>query len=161
MEVEYNGAKSFIRRSDLSRDRADQRPERFQLGDHVDARQGHRPGGGLVAVADGENLFIAAGTNGTTGTITVSGAVLANSITFDDPVDVTISVTRSDPSRPAVCIVRARSKDGSETGRRELLVGPSDQSTVQVTAQVKTSRPPVNGDIYGCGNDVPDYLVGS
>ena len=38
VEVEYNGMKSFIRRSDLSRDRAEQRPERFQVGDHVDAR---------------------------------------------------------------------------------------------------------------------------
>jgi len=38
IEVEYNGMKSFIRRSDLARDRADQRPERFQVGDHVDAR---------------------------------------------------------------------------------------------------------------------------
>ncbi|WP_442902565.1 30S ribosomal protein S1 [Frigidibacter sp. MR17.24] len=38
IEVEYNGMKSFIRRSDLSRDRSEQRPERFQVGDHVDAR---------------------------------------------------------------------------------------------------------------------------
>ena len=38
IEVEYNGAKSFIRRSDLARDRADQRPERFQVGDKVDVR---------------------------------------------------------------------------------------------------------------------------
>ncbi|MBC7147012.1 MAG: 30S ribosomal protein S1 [Thioclava marina] len=38
IEVEYNGMKSFIRRSDLARDRADQRPERFQVGDHVDVR---------------------------------------------------------------------------------------------------------------------------
>ncbi len=38
IEVEYNGAKSFIRRSDLSRDRAEQRPDRFQVGDKVDAR---------------------------------------------------------------------------------------------------------------------------
>ncbi len=38
IEVEYNGAKSFIRRSDLSRDRAEQRPERFQKGDKVDVR---------------------------------------------------------------------------------------------------------------------------
>ncbi|MCX8509197.1 MAG: S1 RNA-binding domain-containing protein, partial [Rhodobacteraceae bacterium] len=38
VEVDYNGMKSFIRRSDLSRDRADQRPERFQVGDHVDVR---------------------------------------------------------------------------------------------------------------------------
>ncbi len=38
IEVEYNGMKAFIRRSDLARDRQDQRPERFQVGDHVDAR---------------------------------------------------------------------------------------------------------------------------
>ena len=38
VEVSYEGAKSFIRRSDLSRDRAEQRPERFQVGDKVDVR---------------------------------------------------------------------------------------------------------------------------
>ncbi|ARJ68358.1 30S ribosomal protein S1 [Paracoccus contaminans] len=38
IEVEYNGVKSFIRRSDLARDRQDQRPERFNVGDTVDAR---------------------------------------------------------------------------------------------------------------------------
>ncbi len=38
IEVELNGgAKSFIRRSDLARDRADQRPERFGVGDKIDA----------------------------------------------------------------------------------------------------------------------------
>ncbi len=38
IEVEYEGMKSFIRRSDLSRDRAEQRPERFGIGDKVDVR---------------------------------------------------------------------------------------------------------------------------
>ena len=38
VEVEYDGMKSFIRRSDLSRDRAEQRPERFSVGDKIDAR---------------------------------------------------------------------------------------------------------------------------
>ncbi len=38
IEVEYEGMKSFIRRSDLSRDRAEQRPDRFGVGDKVDAR---------------------------------------------------------------------------------------------------------------------------
>ncbi len=70
-------------------------------------------------------------------------------------MQVTISVTRDDPSRPVVCIVRARSIDGSETGRREVLVPPSAQKTVQVTTIVKASRPPVVGDVYGCGTDVP------
>ncbi|PKQ12531.1 MAG: 30S ribosomal protein S1 [Alphaproteobacteria bacterium HGW-Alphaproteobacteria-1] len=38
IEVEYEGAKSFIRRSDLSRDRSEQRPERFSVGNKVDVR---------------------------------------------------------------------------------------------------------------------------
>ncbi len=38
IEVEYEGMKAFIRRSDLSRDRAEQRPERFGVGDKVDVR---------------------------------------------------------------------------------------------------------------------------
>ena len=38
IEVEYEGMKSFIRRSDLSRDRAEQRPDRFSIGDKLDVR---------------------------------------------------------------------------------------------------------------------------
>ncbi|MDA9989240.1 30S ribosomal protein S1 [Paracoccaceae bacterium] len=38
IEVEYEGAKAFIRRSDLSRDRAEQRPDRFSVGNKVDVR---------------------------------------------------------------------------------------------------------------------------
>ncbi len=40
IEVEFGdqGMKTFIRRSDLSRDRAEQRPERFAVGDKIDAR---------------------------------------------------------------------------------------------------------------------------
>ena len=38
IEVEYDNMKSFIRRSDLSRDRAEQRPERFSVGDKIDVR---------------------------------------------------------------------------------------------------------------------------
>ena len=38
IEVDYEGMKSFIRRSDLSRDRSEQRPERFGVGDKLDVR---------------------------------------------------------------------------------------------------------------------------
>lgn len=38
IEVEHDGVKSFIRRSDLSRERSEQRSDRFQVGDKVDAR---------------------------------------------------------------------------------------------------------------------------
>jgi hypothetical protein len=92
------------------------------------------------------------------GSADVEGKLAGYSLVDAQTVDVTVSVTRDDPSRVVSCILRARSKDGSETGRREILVPASEQATVQVTAAVKTSRPPVIGDVYGCGTDVPTYL---
>ena len=38
IEVEYESMTAFIRKSDLSRDRAEQRPDRFSVGDKVDVR---------------------------------------------------------------------------------------------------------------------------
>lgn len=92
------------------------------------------------------------------GTSDVSGSLAGYHVIDDETASVTISVTRSDPSRPVDCIVRVRARDGSETGRREVLVPPSDQATVQVTTTVKSARPPMMADIYGCGTDVPGYL---
>ncbi|AKK26361.1 DUF4307 domain-containing protein [Mycobacterium sp. EPa45] len=89
----------------------------------------------------------------------VEGKIAAYQVTDDHTVSVTISVTRKDPSQPAHCIVRVRSHDGAETGRREILVPPSSEETVQVTTVVKSYKRPFVGDIYGCGNDVPGYLV--
>jgi hypothetical protein len=88
----------------------------------------------------------------------VKGELSGYRLVDDETVEVTISVTRKDPTQQVVCIVRARSLDGTETGRREVLVLPSSQTMVQVTAIVKSSKPPVVGDVYGCGTDVPTYL---
>jgi Domain of unknown function (DUF4307) len=88
----------------------------------------------------------------------VQGTLAGYRLIDPETVSVTITVRRSDPSRPVDCIVRVRAKDGSETGRREVLVPPASETTVQVTAVVKSSKPAVMGDIYGCGTDVPDYL---
>jgi hypothetical protein len=93
------------------------------------------------------------------GTGDVKGELGGYKIVDDETVAVTITVTRSDPSVPAVCIVRARSINGDETGRREILVPPSTASSVVIDAVVKSTKPPVVGDIYGCGIDVPPYLV--
>ena len=38
VEVTVDGLSGFIRKSDLSRDRAEQRPERFAVGEKVDAK---------------------------------------------------------------------------------------------------------------------------
>jgi hypothetical protein len=104
--------------------------------------------GTVVAVISYERL----------GTGDVQGTLAGYRLIDDETVSVTITVTRSDPSRPVVCIARVRSADGSETGRREVLVGPSEAATIQVTTIVKSSQPPVMGDVYGCGTDVPAYL---
>ena len=88
----------------------------------------------------------------------VEGEIGAFDVLDDQTVSVTISVTRNDPAIPAVCIVRARSRDGAETGRREILIEPSEAKTVQVTANVASYRRPFVGDIYGCGTDIPPYL---
>lgn len=90
--------------------------------------------------------------------VDVEGKMVAYEVLDDQTVAVTISVTRKDPATPVVCIVRARSRDGSETGRREVLVGPAEARTIQVTASVKTFKRPLVGDIYGCGTEVPAYL---
>lgn len=95
------------------------------------------------------------------GTSPVSGTLAGYQVIDGETASVTISVTRADPSRPVQCIVRVRAKDGSETGRRELLVPPASQATVQVTTTVKSSKAPVMADVYGCGTDVPSYLRSS
>jgi len=92
------------------------------------------------------------------GTGEVAGSLAGYQVLDNETASVTISVTRANPSRPVDCIVRVRAADGSETGRREVLVPPSEAATVQVTTTVKSSQPPVMADVYGCGTDVPGYL---
>ena len=73
-------------------------------------------------------------------------------------VELRLNVIRDDPSRPAVCIVRARSRDGEETGRKEIYVPPTAGPLI-LTTVVRTSRPPVTADVYGCSLAVPPYLL--
>ncbi len=89
----------------------------------------------------------------------VEGKAAAFEVLDKGTLSITFSVTRKDPAQPAVCIVRARSRDGAETGRREILVGPSDGKTVQVTTTVSAFRPSEVADVYGCGTTVPAYLT--
>jgi len=88
----------------------------------------------------------------------VDGKQVAFDIVDDQTMNIRFTVTRDDPSNAAVCIIRTRSKDGSETGRREVYIAPSDSQTVELTAPVHSSKPPAMGDLYGCSLDVPDYL---
>ncbi|WP_068280826.1 DUF4307 domain-containing protein [Aldersonia kunmingensis] len=88
----------------------------------------------------------------------IEGKQVSFEVVDDSTLTIKMGVTRQDPSRPAVCIVRARSRQGDETGRREVYVAPSDSGTVQFDVPIRTSRPPVIGEVYGCSFDVPAYL---
>jgi hypothetical protein len=126
-------------------------------------RQLPRPSGGRVIVALAvlgvvAGVIVAVIGYQRLGRSDVEGTLAGYRLIDPDTVAVTISVRRSDPSRPVDCIVRVRAKDGSETGRREVLVPPASEATVQVTTIVKSSRPPAMGDVYGCGANVPGYL---
>ena len=114
---------------------------------------------GLTALVLVAGVLVAILASQRLGSGDVEGELAGYRLVDEETLEVTIKVTREDPSRPVVCIVRARSIDGSETGRREVLVSPSPQDTVNVTATLKSTRPPVVGDVYGCGTDVPPYLV--
>ena len=88
----------------------------------------------------------------------IQGELVSFDIVDNRTIDIQFTVTRADPSQAAVCIIRPRSKDGSETGRREVYIEPSSSETVELTAPVYASHPPAMGDLYGCSLDVPDYL---
>jgi hypothetical protein len=75
-------------------------------------------------------------------------------------MSVTINVTRDDPSKPGVCIVRVQDISGAESGRKEVYVPAGDNHSVQTTV-VRSIDPPVNADVFGCSYDVPPYLSSS
>lgn len=89
----------------------------------------------------------------------ISGEASGYQIIDSSTVEVKFTVNRKDPSKPATCVVRARSKDGSETGRREIYVPPAGSSQLSMSTLVRTSAPPAVGEVYGCADSVPDYLV--
>ncbi|GAB2992267.1 DUF4307 domain-containing protein [Amycolatopsis acidiphila] len=75
-------------------------------------------------------------------------------------MSVTINVTRDDPSKPGVCIVRLRDISGAESGRKEVYVPAGDNHSRQTTV-VRSIDPPVDADVFGCSYDVPTYLSSS
>lgn len=87
----------------------------------------------------------------------IEGKQSAFTLIDDHSVNVTVELQRQQPERPAECVVRARSKDGREVGRKEVLVEPA-QDTVRRDTVVQTSSPGVIGEVYGCTYKVPEYL---
>jgi Domain of unknown function (DUF4307) len=137
------------------------RPEARYGRARLSRLSGHRVAIALGVLVVGVGIAVAFAGYQRLGTSDVSGSLAGYQVIDHETASVTISVTRSDSSRPVDCIVRVRAKDGSETGRREVLVPPSDAATVQVTTTLKSSQPPAMADVYGCGTNVPSYLRAS
>lgn len=70
-------------------------------------------------------------------------------------LEFTFTVQRDQPQNDAVCIVRVRSEQGVETGRREVLVPPGDTT---ITTVIKSTKPPVTANVVGCSYDIPNYM---
>ena len=88
----------------------------------------------------------------------IEGRQTAFRVIDNGSVEITFQVVRKEPQRPAMCIVRARSIDGDETGRKEVYLPPGPRSALANTV-LKTSRRPVTGEVFGCSYEVPSYLV--
>jgi len=112
---------------------------------------------GLLAVAVAVGALIAFVAYRNLGTKPIEAKQTAFELLGDDRVEVTFEVSRDQPERAAVCIIRARSKDGDEAGRREVLVPPGNALVVETTV-LRTSKPPVTGEVFGCSYQVPPYL---
>ncbi len=72
-------------------------------------------------------------------------------------MEITISVARNDPGRPAVCIVRVRDISGAETGRKEVYVPPAT-GELRLRTVIRSGTRPATADVFGCSYDVPAYL---
>jgi hypothetical protein len=75
----------------------------------------------------------------------------------NNSVEITIDVTRDDPSRPGVCIVRAMDVTGAESGRKEILV-PAGGGVRRLSTVIRSIGRPVTADVFGCSYGVPPYL---
>ncbi|MEU4800739.1 DUF4307 domain-containing protein [Actinosynnema sp. NPDC023587] len=91
------------------------------------------------------------------GTKPVEAKQTAFEVLDGQSVEVTFEVVRETPEQAVVCIVRARSNDGDESGRREVLVPPG-AATAYATTVVRTSKEPTTGEVFGCSYQVPAYL---
>ncbi|MFN2479061.1 MAG: DUF4307 domain-containing protein [Pseudonocardiaceae bacterium] len=113
------------------------------------------PVGLLLAVLAGLAIAVIGYRN--LGTTPIRTETLGFTLLTGNAVQLRLTVIRDEPSRPAVCIVRARSRDGEETGRKELYVPPA-AGPIALATVVHTSRPPVTAEVYGCSFQVPGYL---
>lgn len=101
------------------------------------------------AIAD--NVFFSAGTNGTAGTVTVSTLQAANSVTFDDPVAVTVSgvggITLGSTTGAGVF----RTANATATLSTPLTLGELGAQTAYSFSNSGTAAMTISGAVTGTG----------
>lgn len=88
----------------------------------------------------------------------ITSEVIGVEVVDEEMVRVSMTVSRDEPGVAAYCIVRAQDQSKGELGRREVYVPPSESGTIQIDTEVATIARAFIADVYGCGDDVPDYL---
>ncbi len=91
-------------------------------------------------------------------TPSITSEVIGVEVVDDELVRLSMTVSRDEPGEAAYCIVRAQDQSKGELGRREVYVPPSENGVIQIDTAVATTARAFIADVYGCGNDVPDYL---
>ena len=89
----------------------------------------------------------------------ISGTATGYDVHSNESITVRYTVDRKNPDQPVVCVVRARAQDGAEVGRREVYIPGGDDAQVGMNSEVRTSREPVIGEVFGCTGNVPAYLT--
>ena len=146
-------------RSDAPTQRPPSRPEdRYGAADAGSGVMGKVVAGFLVLLVGAlvvAGAFTAYRLNATPA---INSEVIGVEVVDDELVRMSMTVTRDEPGVAAYCIVRAQDQSKGELGRREVYLPPSEHGTIQVDTEVATTSRAFIADVYGCGDDVPDYL---
>lgn len=94
------------------------------------------------------------------GATPIDPEVTSYQVIDDHTVGAGFTVDRDHPDRAADCIVYALAADGSEVGRREIYIPPSE-TTIQLNTEFRTAQRATTVEFYGCSYQVPGYLTKS
>lgn len=79
----------------------------------------------------------------------VTASIPSYEVTSDQTLEAHIEV-RKDKDDVAVCILRSRSADGTEVGRKEVRIPAADSKTVTVVEVLRTTARPNTAELDGC-----------
>jgi uncharacterized protein (DUF58 family) len=79
----------------------------------------------------------------------VRASIPSFKVTSDRSVEVQVEVVK-DKTKEAVCVLRSRSEDGAEVGRKEVRIPAADSRTTTVTEVLQTTARPNTAELDGC-----------